>query len=107
MDGPLVPYGEGYVLLACRHGRQCGWFVFTMPVDDRTACDGERSIGFPNYVADRLELEETDGAWLGRVAHEGREAMRVAFTPRSSSAAVGRDLSPGPARCAQPPRRPL
>jgi len=81
VDGPLVPYGEGYVLLACRHGRQSGWFVVTMPVDDQTACDGGRSIGFPKYVADHIELEQTDGAWLGRVAHEGRDIMRVMFTP--------------------------
>ena len=81
VDAPLVPYGEGYVLLACRHGRQSGWYVVTMPVDDQTACDGGRSIGFPKYVADRIELEVTDGAWLGRVAHEGRDIMRVAFTP--------------------------
>jgi 3-hydroxybutyryl-CoA dehydrogenase len=81
VDAPLVPYGEGYVLLACRHGRQNGWFVVTMPVDDKTACDGGRSIGFPKYVADHIELGVTDGAWIGRVAHEGRDVMRVTFTP--------------------------
>ncbi|MFH1475217.1 MAG: acetoacetate decarboxylase family protein, partial [Chloroflexota bacterium] len=81
VDAPLVPYGEGYVLLACRHGRQSGWYVVTMPVDDQTACDGGRSIGFPKYVADHIELEVTDGAWLGRVAHQGRDVMRVTFTP--------------------------
>jgi hypothetical protein len=52
-----------------------------MPVDDKTACDGGRSIGFPKYVADHIELEVTDGAWLGRVAHQGRDVMRVTFTP--------------------------
>ena len=81
VDAPLVPYGEGYVLLACRHGGQSGWYVVTMPVDDQTACDGGRSIGFPKYVADHIELEVTDGAWLGRVAHQGRDVMRVTFTP--------------------------
>jgi 3-hydroxybutyryl-CoA dehydrogenase len=81
VDAPLVPYGEGYVLLACRHGRQSGWYVVTMPVDDQTACAGGRSIGFPKYVADHIELEVADGAWLGRVAHQGRDVMRVTFTP--------------------------
>ena len=81
VDAPLVPYGEGYVLLACRHGHQNGWYVVTMPVDDKTACDGGRSIGFPKYVADHIELGMTDGEWIGRVAHEGRDIMRVTFTP--------------------------
>lgn len=81
VDAPLVPYGEGYVLLACRRGRQSGWYVVTMPVDDQTACDGGRSIGFPKYLADHIELEVADGAWLGRVSHEGRDVMRVTFTP--------------------------
>ena len=85
VDAPLVPYGEGYVLLACRRGRQSGWFVVTMPVDDRTACDGGRSIGFPKYVADQIDLDLADGAWLGRVSHEGRDVMRVAFTPTAGA----------------------
>ena len=85
VDGPLVPYGEGYVLLACRHGGQSGWYVVTMPVDDQTACDGGRSIGFPKYVVDNIELEVTDGAWFGRVAHEGRDIMRVTFTPSAGA----------------------
>jgi 3-hydroxybutyryl-CoA dehydrogenase len=81
VDAPLVRYGEGYVLLSCRHGRQPGWWVVTMPVDDRTACEGGRSIGFPKYVADRIELRESEDGWLGLVAHQGRGVMRVAFTP--------------------------
>ena len=56
-----------------------------MPVDDQTACDGGRSIGFPKYVADHIELEVTEGAWLGLVAHEGRDIMRVTFTPRAGA----------------------
>jgi 3-hydroxybutyryl-CoA dehydrogenase len=85
VDAPLVPYGEGYVLLACRHGRQSGWYVVTMPVDDQTACDGGRSIGFPKYLADHIELQVTDGAWLGRVTHQGRDVMGVAFTPSAGA----------------------
>jgi len=85
VNAPLVPYGEGYVLLACRYGRRSGWWVVTMPVDDQTACDGGRSIGFPKYVADRIELDGTDGTWLGRVAHQGRDVMRVTFTPKAGA----------------------
>jgi 3-hydroxybutyryl-CoA dehydrogenase len=85
VDAPLVPYGEGYVLLACRHGRQNGWYVVTMPVDDQTACDGGRSIGFPKYVADHIELGATDGEWIGRVAHEGRDIMGITFTPNAGA----------------------
>ena len=77
VDAPLVPYHAGYVVLACRQGRQTGWYVVTMPEDDQTAVDSGRSIGFPKYIADRIELEATDGGWLGRVTVQGRDVMRI------------------------------
>ncbi len=85
---PLVPYREGYVLLQCRHQGRTGWYVVTMPVDDRTACDGGRSIGFPKYVADRIDLEQAEGAWHGRVTHQGREIMAVTFRPNADAQPV-------------------
>lgn len=85
VDAPLVPYHAGYVVLACRQGRQAGWYVVTMPEDDRTAVDSGRSIGFPKYMADRIELESTDGGTVGRVVHQGRDVMRVTFTPSAGA----------------------
>jgi 3-hydroxybutyryl-CoA dehydrogenase len=85
---PLVPYGEGYVLLECRYQGRTGWYVVSMPVDDRTACDGGRSIGFPKYVADRIDLGKTDSGWHGRVAHQGRDILAVTFTPNADAQPV-------------------
>jgi hypothetical protein len=85
---PLVPYGEGYVLLACRYGERTGWSVVTMPVDDATTDAGGRAIGFPKYVADRIELGEATGVWRGRVAHGGREVMALTFTPNADAQPV-------------------
>jgi len=59
-----------------------------MPVDDETANAGGRSIGFPKYVADRIDLRETDGVWHGRVAHQGREIMQVTFRPNADAQPV-------------------
>jgi len=85
---PLIPYGEGYVLLACRFRGRTGWYVVTMPVDDATACSSGRSLGFPKYVADRIELGQSDGVWRGRVAHQGREIMALTFTPSADAGPV-------------------
>lgn len=96
VDAPLVRYREGYVLLASRYKRQPAWWVVTMPVDDRTACDSGRSIGFPKYVADRIDLVETDRTWLGTVEHAGRDVMRVTFVPNTGAGPATRmETDPG------------
>ena len=77
---PLVPYREGYVLLQCKYQGRTGWYTYTMPVDDKTANDGGRAIGFNKYVADRISLEEQDGLWTGRVVHGGRTVMEIVLT---------------------------
>ena len=77
---PLVPYREGYVLLQCKYQGRTGWYTYTMPVDDKTANDGGRAIGFNKYVADEITLEEQDGIWTGRVVHGGRTVMEIVFT---------------------------
>lgn len=105
VDAPLVPYGEGYAVLACRQGGQSGWYVVTMPVDDRTACDSGRSIGFPKYVADRIELEVTDGAWLGRVAHQARRHARHVHAERGCRAVADDQHRSGVAVSSPPPTR--
>jgi hypothetical protein len=83
VTAPLVPYHEGYVLLSCEYKGRAGWYTLTMPVDDQTANDAGRFIGFPKYVADRIELLESGGAWGGEVAHDGHVVLQVEFTPVS------------------------
>ena len=51
-----------------------------MPVDDKTANDGGRAIGFNKYVADEITLEGQNGIWTGRVVFGGRTVMEIAFT---------------------------
>jgi acetoacetate decarboxylase len=82
---PLVPYHEGYVLLQCKYQGTTGFYTYTMPVDDKTANDGGRSIGFNKYVADKIMLDEQGGVWTGRVVAQGRTAMEVTFTPRGEA----------------------
>lgn len=77
----MVPYLEGAVLLQSEYHGRTGWHVITMPVDDDTANESGRLLGFPKYVADEITLAEADGGWEGRVAHEGRTVLRVSFTP--------------------------
>ena len=76
---PLVPYREGYVLLQCKYQGRTGFYTYTMPVDDKTANDGGRAIGFNKYVADKITLEKQDSVWTGRVVHGGRIAMEIVF----------------------------
>jgi len=64
-----------------------------MPVDDDVANAGGRSLGFPKYVAEEIDLAETDGAWNGRVAYQGRDVMRVKFTPQSGAEPVEKSSS--------------
>jgi len=90
---PLTPYSEGYVVLQCRYQGRTGWYVLTMPVDDDVANAGGRSLGFPKYVAEEIDLAETDGAWNGRVAYQGRDVMRVKFTPQSGAEPVEKSSS--------------
>lgn len=96
VTAPLVPYREGYVMLACTHQGRAGWYTLTMPVTDRIAHDAGRAIGFPKYVADSIELTDGGGgAWTGEVGHQGRSVMRVAFTPQTAGAPVASTGGPG------------
>jgi hypothetical protein len=82
VTAPLVPYREGYVMLSCKHQGSAGWYTLTMPVTDQTANDMGRAVGFPKYVADRIDLTEgAAGAWSGEVVHGGHSVLRVEFTP--------------------------
>jgi acetoacetate decarboxylase len=81
---PLVPYHEGYVLLRCKYQGTTGFYTYTMPVDDKTANDGGRAIGFNKYVADKITLEEENGVWIGRVVYGGKTVMEITFTPKGS-----------------------
>jgi hypothetical protein len=83
---PLVPYHEGFVAIQCEYQGQMGWHVLTMPVDDDRSRAGGSSIGFPKYVADEITLEEQEGGWTGRVFHDGRAVMEVAFTAEGEAA---------------------
>jgi hypothetical protein len=85
---PLTPYHEGYVVLQCKYQGRTGWYVLTMPVDNETANAGGRSLGFPKYVADEIDLAEGDGVWNGRVVYQGRSVMQVIFTPQAGSKPV-------------------
>lgn len=38
-------------------------------------------LGYPKYVADDITLEKKGGQWIGKVTHQGRDIMSVAFTP--------------------------
>ena len=95
VNAPLVPYGEGFVSLSCKYQGQTGFYTLTMPVDDKTACDGGLSIGFPKYVADKIELTESSGAWSGQVINNGIAVMQMTFTPQASKVTYNR-VNPGP-----------
>ncbi len=84
VTAPLVPYHEGYVLLQCKYQGVTGFYTLTMPVDDKTANDGGRAIGFNKYVADEITFEQQDGVWTGRVVYGGKTMFEVDFTPQGS-----------------------
>lgn len=92
---PLVPYHEGYVMLSCKYQEQTGLYTLTMPVDNKLANDAGRSIGFPKYVADGIELTKNKGVWSGQVIHQGHTVMRMKFTPQAGSTSR-HNIDPGP-----------
>ncbi len=81
----MVPYLEGAVLLQCEYQGRTGLHTITMPVDDDTANEAGRRLGFPKYVADEITLEQDGDGWVGRVMHEGRTVLGVSFTPASGA----------------------
>lgn len=80
---PLTPYHEMYVVLQCQYQGRTGWYVLTMPVDDEIANAGGRALGFPKYVADKIDLTESVDGWNGLVQYQGRDVMRMNFTSQS------------------------
>lgn len=87
VTAPLVAYREGYVMLACTYQGKAGWYTLTMPVTDQTADDAGRTIGFPKYVASRIDLTDGGaGAWTGEVVHDGQSVLRVVFAPQTPGA---------------------
>ncbi len=92
---PLVPYREGFAMLSCTHQGYPGLYTLTMPVTDKTANDAGISLGFPKYVADKIELTSTDGTWSGNVVHKGRSVMSMRFTPSGTKSTLSRS-NPGP-----------
>jgi hypothetical protein len=92
---PLTPYHEGYVSLQCRYEGRTGWYVLTMPVDDEVANAGGRSLGFPKYVADQIDLDESNGTWTGDVDYQGRDVMRVTFTSKPGAEPIGTTSTSG------------
>jgi hypothetical protein len=89
VTAPLVPYREGYVMLACAYEGRLGWYTLTMPVTDPVANDLGRSIGYPKYVADRIDLDaDAAGVWTGEVVHQRRSVLRLELTPSAPPATV-------------------
>jgi Acetoacetate decarboxylase (ADC) len=78
---PMVPYLEGAVALSCKYKGEDTWHVVTMPVTDKVACKGGRSLGFPKYVADEIILQKDGDGWKAKVVHEGVTRMGLEFTP--------------------------
>ncbi|OPY11550.1 MAG: Acetoacetate decarboxylase (ADC) [Syntrophus sp. PtaB.Bin138] len=80
---PLVPYYEGFAMLACKYRGQACLHTLTMPVTDKTANDVGISIGFPKYIADSIVLRSGNSTWIGEVKQRGSNVMRMTFTPQS------------------------
>jgi uncharacterized protein (DUF362 family) len=91
---PLVPYLEGFVMLACIYEGQDSLYTVTMPVDDQTACDAGIYLGFPKYMADFIDLVDSGGFYTGRVIYRGNTALGLAFEP-SDSTVTYRTSNPG------------
>ena len=81
---PLVPYHEGYVMLACNYQGVPGLYPVTVPVDNRLACNAGKSIGYPGYVADKIKLTQYSGGWRGKVIYQERTVMMMTFMPHGT-----------------------
>jgi uncharacterized protein (DUF362 family) len=82
---PLVPYHEGFVMLNCKYKGKNGYYTLSMPVDNKLADNAGRSIGFPKYVADRIDLAKSGDVWIGQVLNQGRTVISMEFTPKGES----------------------
>jgi uncharacterized protein (DUF362 family) len=92
---PLVPYREGFVMLACEYLGQAGLYTLTMPVTDKTAEAAGISLGFPKYIADNIDLTSNNGSWSGNVVYQGQSVMQMTFSPQSGVSTLNRS-NPGP-----------
>jgi hypothetical protein len=91
----LVPYHEAYVMLRSRYRGETGLFPLTMPVDDVTANEGGRQIGFPKYVADRITLTEEKEVSRGEVVRQGVSVIEVVFTASEAEPVTTSSDDPG------------
>ncbi|HEX2769662.1 MAG TPA: DUF362 domain-containing protein [Geobacteraceae bacterium] len=92
---PLVPYHEGYVMLACNYQGKPGLHTITIPVDNLLACNTGRSIGYPKYVADKIKLTQYSGGWKGEVIYQGNTVMMMTFMPHGTKVTDNLN-NPGP-----------
>lgn len=80
VTSPLVPYRAGSVMLLCKyHGQNC-LYPLTAVVDNATAQDVGKSLGFPQSVADSIGMEEKSGVWNAQVNFQGSTILQISFT---------------------------
>lgn len=91
VTSPLVPYLEGVVFISCLYKGQSGIYYLTVPVSEPIATEAGRKSGYPKYVADKIELAQANGAWNGKVVHQGRTIMQIGLT--SLSAGVSQTIT--------------
>ncbi len=76
---PMTAYLEGAVCLLCTYEGDEGWYVVNMPVTKKVSMMGGRSLGFPKYIADKIDLYPHENGWKGEVVHKGVNELILEF----------------------------
>ena len=82
---PEIFYQEATIALRCKHLGKEGWFIKTMPVAGQNIFAeltpmGGVFVGFPKYIADKINLEPLNGGWRGEVTHGGDTRLCLEWT---------------------------
>ncbi|MCP4764000.1 MAG: acetoacetate decarboxylase family protein, partial [archaeon] len=77
----LNPYTEAGIFMRANFPNyKAGWHVVNMAVDEEMSLKAGIAVGFPKYIPDVINFNETDNGWIGQVKHGDNYIFDFLFT---------------------------
>jgi hypothetical protein len=85
---PLGPYKLGFIYLLGEYEGVQRWHVLAMPEDAWVPVKHGNGWGYPKYVVDKIEFEQTSKGFYGAVEDRGEKLFSLNFSEDSSQASL-------------------
>lgn len=82
---PLSPYRLGRVQLLGTYHDEEGWYVLTLPETAWAPVKFGQTVGYPKYVVDSIQFEQTATGWRGEVTDKEQNILSLEFVPDRSA----------------------